>query len=186
MKLIAATGNKNKLREFREIFPEHQILSAAEAGFLDEVEETGKTFAENALLKARAVCKATGFPALADDSGLCVDALGGAPGVFSARYSGGGDAENRKLLLKNLMNTENRRAHFCCCIALVYPDGRELISEGRTDGAILREERGAGGFGYDSLFLSDDLGMSFAEASEEEKNAVSHRGRAMRKLKELL
>ena len=186
MKLIAATGNKNKLREFREIFPEHQILSAAEAGFLDEVEETGQTFAENALLKARAVCKATGFPALADDSGLCVDALGGAPGVFSARYSGGGDAENRKLLLKNLLGAENRRAHFCCCIALVDPDGRELIAEGRTDGAILREERGAGGFGYDSLFLSDDLGVSFAEASEEEKNAVSHRGRAMRKLKELL
>lgn len=186
MKLIAATGNKNKLREFREIFPEHQILSAAEAGFLDEVEETGKTFAENALLKARAVCKATGFPALADDSGLCVDALGGAPGVFSARYSGGGDAENRKLLLKTLGNEKNRRAYFACAVALVFPDGKILTAEGRSYGNILFEERGKGGFGYDSLFLSEDLGVSFAEATEEQKNSVSHRGRALGNLKELL
>ncbi len=186
MQLIAATGNKNKLRELREIFPEHEILSAAEAGFFEEVEETGTTFRENALLKARTVCKATGKPALADDSGLCVDALHGAPGVYSARYSGGGDAENRKLLLKNLEGVENRRAHFSCCIALVFPDGRELIAEGRTEGTILYENRGEGGFGYDSLFLSDDLKKSFAEASETEKNAVSHRGRAINKLRGML
>ncbi len=186
MQLVAATGNKNKLREFREIFPEHEIFSAAEAGFSGEVEETGETFAENALLKARAVCKATGRAALADDSGLCVEALHGAPGVYSARYSGGGDAQNRKLLLKNLEGKEDRRAHFVCCIALVFPDGRELTAEGRTEGQILHEERGANGFGYDSLFLSNDLGVTFAEASEEEKNAVSHRGRALKKLRELL
>ena len=186
MQLIAATGNQNKLRELAEIFPEHQFLSAKEAGFSGDVEETGTTFRENALLKARTVCRATGKPALADDSGLCVDALNGAPGVYSARYSGGGDAENRKLLLKNLEGVENRRAHFVCCIALVFPDGRELVAEGRTEGTILYENRGTGGFGYDSLFLSDDLGKSFAEASEEEKNAVSHRGRAINKLREML
>ncbi len=186
MQLIAATGNLHKLGELRKMFPEHEILSAKEAGFTGEVEETGDSFRENALLKARAVMRATGKPALADDSGLCVDALKGAPGVYSARYSGGGDAENRKLLLKNLEGAEDRRAHFSCCIALVFPDGRELIAEGRTGGQILSAPRGAGGFGYDSLFLSDDLGVTFAEASEEEKNAVSHRGRAIAKLREML
>ena len=186
MKIIAATGNAHKLREIREILKKHEILSAKEAGFCGEVEETGKTFPENALIKARAVCKATGFPALADDSGLCVDALMGAPGVYSARYSGGGDAENRRLLLENMQGVKDRTAHFCCAVALVFPDGRELTAEGRTYGAILTECRGAGGFGYDSLFLSDDLGVSFAEASEEEKNAVSHRGRALAALEKLL
>lgn len=191
MKFVAATGNLNKMREFKEIFPEYEIVSAAEAGFLGEVEETGSTFAENALIKARAVCRATGFPALADDSGLCVDALNGAPGIYSARYASkfapaGWDKGNRAFLLKNLEGVKDRRAHFCCCIALVYPDGRELLSEGRTEGQILYENRGEGGFGYDSLFLSDDLKITFAEASEEEKNAVSHRGRAMRKLREML
>ncbi len=186
MKIVAATGNRHKLREFCELFPEHEILSAEEAGFSGEVEETGETFRENALIKARAVCKATGLPALADDSGLCVDALGGAPGVFSARYSGGGDAENRKLLLENLKGETNRRAHFRCCVALVFPDGTTAVAEGRTDGSILCGERGANGFGYDSLFFSDDLGMTFAEADEAQKNAVSHRGRALKKLRELL
>ena len=141
---------------------------------------------ENALIKARAVCKATGLPALADDSGLCVDALGGAPGVRSARYSGGGDADNRALLLKNLAGVSDRRAHFNCAVALVCPDGRELTAEGRTEGSILTEERGEHGFGYDSLFFSNDLNKSFAEADEAEKNAVSHRGRALKCLEELL
>lgn len=186
MKIVAATGNRGKLREICEILCDFEIISAAEAGFTGEVEETEKTFLGNALLKARAVCRATGLPALADDSGLCVDALGGAPGVYSARYSGGGDGENRALLLKNLEGVENRSAHFCCAAALVFPDGRELTAEGRTYGTILHEEQGTGGFGYDSLFCSDDLGMSFGLASEEEKNKISHRGRAMRALKELL
>lgn len=185
-KIVAATGNAHKLREFREILEGFEVISTKEAGFFGDVEETGATFLENALLKARAVCKGTGLPALADDSGLCVDALGGAPGVYSARYSGGGDAENRTYLLKNLHGVENRRAHFCCAVALVFPDGRELTAEGRTYGTVLHAERGEGGFGYDSLFLSDDLQKSFAEADEAEKNAVSHRGRALAALKELL
>ncbi|MGN1077888.1 MAG: RdgB/HAM1 family non-canonical purine NTP pyrophosphatase [Candidatus Gallimonas sp.] len=186
MKIVAATGNAHKLREIREILSGFEILSAREAGFTGDVEETGATFAENALLKAEAVCRATGLPALADDSGLCVECLGGAPGIYSARYSGGGDAENRALLLKNMQNASERRAYFSCAIALVFPDGKVLTAEGRTYGEILREERGAGGFGYDSLFYSDDLKKSFGEASEEEKNSVSHRGRALGALRRQL
>ncbi len=180
--IVAATGNAHKLREIRAIFAGVNILSEREAGFAGEIEETGGTFLENALIKARAVCKATGLPALADDSGLCVEALGGAPGVRSARYSGGGDAENRALLLKNLAGTADRRAHFACAVALVFPDGREVTAEGRTEGEILSEERGSNGFGYDPLFYSTDLEKSFAEADEAEKNAVSHRGRALKAL----
>lgn len=186
MKLVAATGNQHKLKEIREILTDYEIISAREAGFEGDVEETGTTFLENALLKAHAVCAATGLPALADDSGLCVEALGGAPGVYSARYSGGGDAENRALLLKNLHGVGNRGAYFSCAIALVFPDGREFTSEGRSYGTIIEEERGSNGFGYDPLFLSNELKKTFAEASEEEKNAVSHRGRALRALEEQL
>ena len=180
--VVAATGNAHKLREIRAIFPQWNILSEREAGFIGDVEETGESFLENALIKARAVCRATGYPALADDSGLCVDALGGAPGIRSARYSGGGDAENRAYLLKNMKDVSARDAHFSCAVALVYPDGREVTAEGATYGKILHEQCGSGGFGYDSLFYSSDLQKSFAEASEEEKNAVSHRGRALAEL----
>ncbi len=182
MKVVAATGNAHKLREFREIFPAWEIVSEREAGFSGEVEETGETFAENALLKARAVCRATGLPSLADDSGIAVEALGGAPGVYSARYSGGGDAENRALLLRNMQGVTDRRARFVCAVALVFPDGREVTAEGETCGEVLHSERGSGGFGYDSLFYSADLKKSFGEATEEEKNSVSHRGRALRAL----
>lgn len=186
MKVVAATGNRHKLKEFREIFPDWDIVSEKEAGFSGEVEETGESFLENALLKARAVCRATGQPALADDSGIVVDALGGAPGVHSARYSGGDDADNRALLLKNLQNAANRDAHFTSAIALVFPDGREVTAEGSTFGTILREERGSSGFGYDCLFYSSDLKKSFGEATDEEKNSVSHRGRALAALREKL
>ena len=185
-KIVAATGNAHKLKEIREILKDYTVLSAAEAGFFDEVEETGADFLENAFLKARAVAAVTGMAALADDSGLCVKALGGAPGIYSARYSGGGEAENRKLLLKNLEGETHREACFVCAIALVCPDGTEYSSIGKTFGTILHEERGQGGFGYDSLFLSDDLNKSFAEASEEEKNSVSHRGRALQGLLDCL
>ena len=186
MKVVAATGNRHKLKEFREIFPDWDIVSEQEAGFSGEVEETGETFLENALLKARAVCRATGQPALADDSGIVVDALGGAPGVHSARYSGGDDADNRALLLQNMQNAANRDAHFTSAIALVFPDGREVTAEGSTFGTILREERGSSGFGYDCLFYSSDLKKSFGEATDEEKNSVSHRGRALAALREKL
>ena len=186
MKVVAATGNRHKLKEFREIFPDWDIVSEKEAGFSGEVEETGESFLENALLKARAVCRATGQPALADDSGIVVDALCGAPGVHSARYSGGDDADNRALLLQNMQNAANRDAHFTSAIALVFPDGREVTAEGSTFGTILREERGSSGFGYDCLFYSSDLKKSFGEATDEEKNSVSHRGRALAALREKL
>ncbi len=184
--IVAATGNAHKLKEIRAILSGWNIVSQGEAGFHGEVEETGATFAENALIKAWAVCEATGLPALADDSGLCVNVLGGAPGIFSARYSGGGDAENRKLLLKNLQGIEKREAYFASAVALVFPDGKTFTAEGKTHGRILFEETGQNGFGYDSLFFSDDLNKSFGEAAEEEKNGVSHRGRALLCLAEKL
>ena len=183
--LVVATGNAHKLREIAQIFTDYEIVSQKQAGFDEDVEETGKTFAENALIKARAASKALGVIALADDSGLCVEALGGAPGVYSARYCGyhGDDKANRDLLLKNLEGAKNRNAYFESAIALVYPDGREIVAHGRTHGKILFEEVGENGFGYDCLFFSDDLQKSFAVASAEEKNSVSHRYRALCELK---
>ncbi len=180
--VVAATGNVHKLKEIREILKDFNVISAKEAGFSEEVEETGETFLENAFLKARAVVQKTGKAVLADDSGLCVDALGGTPGIYSARYSGGDSAKNRELLLKNLSGKTNRSAHFECAVALVFPDGREYHAIGKTYGTITQEERGENGFGYDSLFFSDDLQKTFAEADDEEKNAVSHRGRALTQL----
>lgn len=181
MRLVVASGNQHKIREIAEIFKEFEVVSQKELGFDEDVEETGATFAENALIKARAACKALGCAVIADDSGLCVDALGGEPGVLSARYCGrhGDDAANRAVLLKNMQGVENRKAHFTSAIAMVFPDGKEWIAEGHTHGEILKEERGVGGFGYDCLFQSDDLNKSFGEASAEEKNAVSHRFRAL-------
>lgn len=185
--LVVASNNAHKLREIAEIFTEFEVRSQKQMGFDEEVEETGATFTENALIKARAACRALGVMALADDSGLCVDALGGAPGVYSARYCGyhGSDKENRDLLLRNLEGVENRKAHFCSAIALVYPDGREFVAEGRTFGTILTEEMGEGGFGYDCIFQSDDLGKSFGVATAEEKNGVSHRFRALQKIRKI-
>ncbi len=187
-KLVVATDNAHKLREIAEIFTQYEVISQKQMGFNEDVEETGSTFRENALIKARAASKALGESVLADDSGLCVDALGGAPGVYSARYCGhhGSDAENRATLLTNMRGVENRRAYFISAIAIVTPSGEELVAEGRTYGTILLEERGAGGFGYDSLFFSDDLQKSFGEASAEEKNAVSHRFRALQAMLEIL
>ncbi len=180
-RLVVASGNAHKLREIAQIFTDFEVVSQKQAGFDEEVEETGVTFMENALIKAEAAAKALGLPTLADDSGLCVDALGGAPGVFSARYSGGhgNDKENRALLLKNLEGITDRRAHFTCAVALVYPNGELITAEGYTYGSILQEERGSEGFGYDPIFWSEDLQKSFGMATAEEKNAVSHRGRAL-------
>jgi XTP/dITP diphosphohydrolase len=187
MRLVVATGNKNKLREIAEIFTDFEVCSQKQMGFDKDVEETGLTFAENALIKARAAAKALGEMVLADDSGLCVDALDGAPGVYSARYCGhhGDDEENRKVLLKNMEGVENRRAHFTSAIAIVYPDGRELVAEGHTYGEILHEETGDGGFGYDCLFFSEDLQKSFGVATAEEKNKVSHRFRGLQAMLKL-
>ncbi|MBP5242130.1 MAG: XTP/dITP diphosphatase [Clostridia bacterium] len=184
--LVVATGNLHKLREISQIFPEYHVISQKEAGFDAEVEETGKTFAENALIKAEAACKALKLPVIADDSGLCVQALNGAPGVYSARYSGehGNDKANRDLLLKNLKGVTDRAAYFESAIALARPNGEHITVNGRTYGQILTKEKGEGGFGYDCIFLSDDLKKSFGEATAEEKNAVSHRYRALMKLKE--
>lgn len=186
--LVVASGNADKIREIFEIFADFAVISQKEAGFDEAVEENGGSFTENALIKARSACSALGVPVLADDSGLCVDALDGAPGIYSARYSGthGADAANRALLLERLQGVADRSAHFCCAVALVYPDGREWTAEGRTYGKIALKEQGNGGFGYDSLFVSDDLRQSFGEASAAAKNAVSHRFRALSALREKL
>lgn len=182
MRLAIATNNKNKLREIRAILGDNfeQLLSLDELGIDVEIEETGATLEENALIKARAIVNLTGLPSIADDSGLLVDALDGAPGVYSARYAGEehDDSKNNALLLKNLQG-KPRTAHFSSVIALCYPDGSYLTSEGSVNGEILQEERGENGFGYDPLFYSYELEKSFAEASPEEKNSVSHRGRAL-------
>ena len=184
MKLALATNNKHKLQEMRAILDGcfDELLSLGDLGIDVDIEETGSTLEENALIKAREIVRLTGMPALADDTGLMVDALDGAPGVYSARYAGEAhdDVANRALLLKNLSGIGNRSAHFGTVIAVCYPDGHYLVAEGRVDGIIIHEERGENGFGYDSLFFSNELGKTFAEASPEEKNAISHRGRALR------
>ncbi len=190
MRLVVASGNKGKLREIAEILKDYDVVSMQAAGFAGDVEETGETFEENALIKARAVCRALDLPALADDSGLCVEALGGAPGVYSARFCGrhGDDKANNALLLEKLRGVPEQRrgAYFESCVAVCFPDGREITASGRTYGSILEEEVGEGGFGYDPLFESAELGKSFGLASAEEKNAVSHRGKALRALAEKL
>jgi len=189
-KIVAATGNKNKIKEFSEIFPDVEFISQQDAGFFGDIEENGSAFKENAIIKAKAVASALCCAAIADDSGLCVDALDGAPGVYSARYSGGhgDDKANRALLLKNLIGVgeEKRTAHFVSAVALVFPDGRSFVGEGKTFGRILEEEKGENGFGYDSLFYSFDLNKSFGSASAEEKNSCSHRYRALMDLKNKL
>ena len=189
-RFVLASHNQAKLAEMRDILGELgiRVISQAEAGVDVEPEETSATFEENALIKARAVMEASGLPAVADDSGLMVDALGGAPGVYSARYGGGHDrtdAQRNALLLKNLENEEHRRAKFVSVIAVAWPDGREITARGEVHGEIAREERGANGFGYDPLFLLPD-GRHMAELSSEEKNSISHRGNALRELKRIL
>ncbi|MGN1235344.1 MAG: RdgB/HAM1 family non-canonical purine NTP pyrophosphatase [Christensenellaceae bacterium] len=183
MKIVAASGNLNKLREFREILKGFEIVTQKDAGFEGEVEETGTTFLENALLKARAVAKALSVPALADDSGICCPALNGEPGIYSARYSGGhgDDEENNALLLKNLQG-KDRSAYYFCAVVLAYPDGTYVYGEGRTDGFVTETPQGNNGFGYDPYFYSTELGKPFGIATPEEKNSVSHRARALKAL----
>ena len=190
MKLAIATNNQHKLQEIRAILGDsfEELLSLKDLGIDVDVEETGTTLEENALIKARAILALSGIATLADDTGLMVDALNGAPGVYSARYAGEehNDAKNRSLLLKNLNGVKDRSAHFATVIALCYPDGKTLTASGRVTGEILLSERGTEGFGYDSLFFSTELGKTFAEATQAEKNSVSHRGRALRAMLELV
>ncbi len=182
-RLVVASGNAHKIEEIKAIFNDINIVSMRDLGFNGEIEENGSSFKENAQIKAEAVAKILNMPTLADDSGLCVDMLGGAPGIYSARFSGRGDKANRDLLLRQMKDSDNRRAHFECAVCLYLPDGRKFFGEGKTYGKIFTEEVGENGFGYDCLFYSDDLEKGFAEASSEEKNSVSHRYRALVDLK---
>ncbi|QUO38287.1 XTP/dITP diphosphatase [Dysosmobacter sp. Marseille-Q4140] len=184
MKFILATHNPGKLREMSDILSHLgvEVVSPADMGITVEVEETGTTFAENAMLKAKAICAASGLPAIADDSGLCVDALNGGPGVYSARYGGEGldDRGRYMLLLNSLRGQTTRAAHSACAIACAFPDGKTLTAEGRCDGAIAFAPLGEGGFGYDPVFLVPEKGKTFGQLTAEEKSAISHRGRALR------
>lgn len=184
MKFFIATKNAHKIKEFSAILSEFNIELISEADLdnpLPDIEEDGLTFEENSLIKARFAAKEIGFPTLADDSGLCVDALDGHPGIYSARFAGvhGDDKANNKKLLKELEGVKNRNAKFVCAVACVFPDGREFTVLGECKGKIDTETRGNGGFGYDPLFISDEKG-SFGLLSPEEKNSISHRANALK------
>ena len=184
MRFVLATHNPGKLREMGEILKDFgiEVVSPRDLGLTVDVEETGTTFAENALLKAKAICKEANLPAIADDSGLCVDALNGAPGVYSARYGGEGldDKGRYMLLLSSLRGAPTRAAHFACAVACAFPNGDTLTAEGRCDGSIAYAPLGEGGFGYDPVFLLPGTGKTFGQLTQEEKSAVSHRGRALK------
>jgi XTP/dITP diphosphohydrolase len=197
-RIFLASRNAKKLAEMQRILAEHlpdvEVVGLDDVPAYDEPVEDEPDFAGNALLKARAGARVTGLPTIADDSGLCVDALNGMPGVLSARWSGAVDGDkdrvddrNNALLLAQLSDVpdERRGAHFACAVALVHPDGRELVVHGRMDGRIIREVRGSGGFGYDVVFVADehaDEGLTSAELDPAEKDRISHRGRALREL----
>jgi len=189
--VVAATQNEHKLRELRDILEKSgmKVISQKDAGLeKTDVEENGETFEQNSFIKADAIMRLSGMIAVADDSGLEVDFLNGAPGVYSARYAGEhkSDLDNNNKLLKELSGVENRRARFVSVVTMVYPDGRVIYARGECPGTILEAPRGKGGFGYDPLFLPDGLDKTFAEVTQEEKNSVSHRAKALEKLEELL
>lgn len=191
-RMIFATGNENKMVEIREILGDLplEILSMKQAGIRADIEENGTSFEENALIKAREVCRLAGEMVLADDSGLQIDYLNGEPGIYSARYMG--ENTSYRVKNKNLMErlegvpNEKRTARFVCAIAAVFPDGKELVVRGTVEGIIGYEERGENGFGYDPIFYLPERGLTTAELPPEEKNSISHRGNALRKMKELL
>ena len=189
MKIIIATHNKHKLTEMARILEPmgYEVVTDRDIGIeLTDVEENGLTFLDNARIKSESGCKESGLICIADDSGLCVDALGGEPGVYSARYAGthGDDEANNIKLLENLKDVpaDKRTARFECAICVSFPDGKEITARGRCEGRIGYEKRGSNGFGYDPLFMVGD--KSFAELSDEEKDAISHRGNALKALKE--
>jgi XTP/dITP diphosphohydrolase len=190
-RVFLASRNAKKLAEIERILREHlpsvEVVGLDDVAAYDEPVEDQPTFAANALLKARAGLAATGLPSLADDSGLCVDALNGMPGVLSARWAGPpkSDERNNDLLLAQLGDVpdERRGAHFTCAVAFCHPTGGELLVEGRMDGRVIRETRGSGGFGYDVLFVADEHpGVTTAELSVADKDAISHRGKALREI----
>lgn len=189
-RLVLATRNRHKVSELQAILAaaglDHELVGADAYPDIPDVRETGVTFAENALLKAHALAKATGLPAVADDSGLCVDVLGGAPGIFSARWSGrhGDDRANLDLLLAQLSDVPDphRGAHFACAAALALPDGTERVAEGTLRGTLRQAPTGTNGFGYDPILQPTNDTRTCAELTPEEKNAISHRGRAFRAL----
>ena len=190
MKFILATHNPGKLREMAAILSQYgvEVVSPADVGITVDVEETGTTFAEKAMLKAKAICAASDLTAIADDSGLCVDALNGGPGVYSARYGGEGldDKGRYTLLLQNMRGQTTRAAHFACAIACAFPNGDELTAEGRCDGTIAFAPMGEGGFGYDPVFFVPEKAKTFGQLTAEEKSAISHRGKALKAFSEKL
>ena len=190
MKAVLASHNQKKMAEMRAILSELgiEVLSQADVGVDMEPEETGTTFEENARIKAKAVMEATGLPAIADDSGLVVEALNGEPGVYSARYGGEGldDAGRWQLLLKNMEGKEDRACKFVSVICCAFPDGSQLMARGECHGVVAQGPKGEGGFGYDPIFWLPEKGKSMAELPPEEKNSISHRGNALRVFKEEL
>lgn len=188
--VVFASHNAGKIKEIKELLQPFGInVKSALDMELPDVEETGSTFAENSLLKSQTIAELTGLPCIADDSGLCVDALNGAPGVYSARYAPNRDFDKgmEKLLAEMAQSpNKSRKAHFSCVISLAFPNGGYELFEGRVDGHIATEKQGNGGFGYDPLFIPDGFAKSFAQMSKDEKNQVSHRGRAVEKLKAYL
>lgn len=187
-RVVIASGNAHKIKELKDIFgSSYELIPMKDAGFDGDIEENGTTFEQNAAIKAEAIMRETGLPVLADDSGLSVDALGGAPGVHSARYAGdhGNDEANNDLLLANMKDQQNRGCKFVCAMALSLPSDRTRVVVGECAGQLLSERSGEGGFGYDPLFMYE-TGKTFAQMSENQKNSISHRANAAEKMRELL
>lgn len=193
MKIAVATKNQNKAKEFNALFniPDVEFVSMSTLGFDGDIEENGNTFEENAIAKAKFICDMFGIPAIADDSGLCVDALGGAPGIFSARYASinghnSSDSDNIDKLLADMKNVDNRSAKFVCAMAFCTPEGVQECVKGICEGHIEHQIKGNGGFGYDPVFFANAVGRTFGECTNEEKNKVSHRSIAVKLMSEII
>ena len=193
MKILIGTNNAHKAQEIQDMLPEHEILRPKDIGLELDVDENGTSFEENAMIKAKAFAEASGMVTLADDSGLEVDCLNGEPGIYSARYCpkpGADDADRRQYLLENIRKSGAERpwtARFRCEIAIVFPaENKVLTASGACEGEIIPEERGSNGFGYDPVFFKPELGKTLAELTEEQKNAISHRGNAIKRAKAFL